>query len=86
MNNATKHLQLLIDSGYDDINYICDTRDEDLLDIGIVDNADREQVYQQHVLNIAQNVIVYSSVFSIYLWLCFVLTSVRMYFYLVFHI
>jgi len=49
MNNATKHLQLLIDSGYDDINYICDTRDEDLLDIGIVDYADREQVHQQHV-------------------------------------
>lgn len=69
MNNATKHLQLLIDSGYDDINYICDTRDEDLLDIGIVDYADREQVHQQHVWNIAQNVIVCISVFSLYLWL-----------------
>ncbi|XP_065886590.1 phosphatidylinositol 3,4,5-trisphosphate 5-phosphatase 2-like [Dysidea avara] len=44
MHNATKHLQLLIDSGYDDINYICETGDDELFDIGIVDKADREQL------------------------------------------
>jgi len=56
MYNATKHLQLLIDSGYDDINYICETRDEELKDIGIVSRADREQVnkcmkYWQHMIS-----------------------------------
>lgn len=42
--NATKHLDKLLRSGYDDIKYISETADEELEDIGIVDRADREQV------------------------------------------
>lgn len=44
LNNATKHLDVLLESGYDDINYICETGSDELEDIGIVDRADREQV------------------------------------------
>ena len=43
LNNATKHLDLLLECGYDDINFICETSSDDLRDIGI-NRADREQV------------------------------------------
>lgn len=43
LNNATKHLDLLLESGYDDIKFICETSSDDLRDLGI-NRADREQV------------------------------------------
>ena len=48
VNNATKHLQRLLESGYDDIKYIYETSDDELKDIGIVDKADRDQVNSIH--------------------------------------
>ena len=44
LNNATRFFNVLIEAGYDDIKYICETSNEELQDIGIDDSADREQV------------------------------------------
>lgn len=43
-NNATKHLQLLLKTGYDDINFISQTDDDELIKIGIVSKTERDQV------------------------------------------
>ena len=42
--NATKYVDVLMEAGYDDIKFICETSDEELEDIGIVESADRQQV------------------------------------------
>lgn len=44
LHNATKYVDVLMDAGYDDIKYICETDDGELEDIGIVNSTDRQQV------------------------------------------
>ena len=43
LNNATRYIDILIEAGYDDINFICETSDEELKELGM-DGADREEV------------------------------------------